>query len=110
MKNIQIIDGADNCTFSLFQATPEEFTLLFPEPGQDIQFAEDLEGLPEQEAIEAALGMLWERPIRKQDAMGIHGTIFYGLERYRAIYPGKREDSVDRLAISHVQRSLYGLD
>ncbi len=45
MKNIQIIDGASNCTFSIFQATAEEFNLLFPEPGQDIQFSEDLEGL-----------------------------------------------------------------
>ncbi len=43
MKNIQIIDGARNCTFSIFQATDEEFLLVFPEPGQDIQYAEDLE-------------------------------------------------------------------
>ena len=42
MKNIQIIDGALNCTFSLFQATDEEFQLLFPGELQDIQYAEDL--------------------------------------------------------------------
>ena len=41
MKNIQIIDGALNCTYSLFQATDEEFALLFPEPRQDIQYAEE---------------------------------------------------------------------
>jgi len=28
MKNIQVIDGAANCTFSIFQATDEEFALL----------------------------------------------------------------------------------
>jgi|GEM_PF-2911166 len=32
MKNIQVIDGAQNCTFSIFQATREEFSLLFPGP------------------------------------------------------------------------------
>lgn len=30
MKNIQVIDGALNCTFSIFQATDGEFRLLFP--------------------------------------------------------------------------------
>ena len=39
MKNIQVIDGALNCTFSIFQASDEEFTLLFPEAGQEIQYA-----------------------------------------------------------------------
>lgn len=43
MKNVQVIDGAQNCTFSIFQATDEEFSLVFPEPGQDIEYAEDLE-------------------------------------------------------------------
>lgn len=109
MKNIQIIDGASNCTFSIFQATAEEFNLLFPEPGQDIQFSEDLEGLSNQDAVMSALGSLWERPIKKCDAMGIHGTIFYELERYREVYPGKTEASVNPSAISYVQRQLYGI-
>ena len=42
MKNIQVINGALNCTFSVFQATDEEFALLFPEPRQDIQYVEYL--------------------------------------------------------------------
>jgi hypothetical protein len=109
MKNIQIIDGASNCTFSIFQATTEEFNLLFPGPGQDIQFSEGLEGLSNQDAVMSALGSLWERPIKKCDAMGIHGTIFYELERYREVYPGKTEASVNPSAISYVQRQLYGI-
>jgi hypothetical protein len=51
MKNIQVIDGALNCTFSFFQATDEEFLLLFPDPRQDIQYAEDLPDLPMQDEI-----------------------------------------------------------
>lgn len=109
MKNIQIIDGALNCTFSIFQATPEEFDLLFPEPGQDIQFSEDLESLPNQDGVMSSLRALWERPIKKSDAMGIHGTIFYELERYREVYRGKTEASVDPQAISQAQRQLYGI-
>ncbi|HTM82511.1 hypothetical protein [Asticcacaulis sp.] len=109
MKNIQIIDGASNCTFSIFQATPEEFEVLFPEADQDIQFSEDLDSLPEQDRVESAMTALYERPVKKSDAMGIHGTIFYELERYRKVYPGKTEASVDPSAISYLQRQLYGI-
>lgn len=31
MKNIQIIDGAANATFSVFQATEEEYAAIFPD-------------------------------------------------------------------------------
>ena len=33
MKNIQIIDGADSATLSIFQATNEEFAQIFPGEG-----------------------------------------------------------------------------
>lgn len=50
MKNIQIIDGALNATFSIFQATEEEFAAIFPD-GQDMELAEDLfERLGDEEA------------------------------------------------------------
>jgi hypothetical protein len=107
MKNIQISDGALGATFSIFQAAEANFALRFPEPGQDVQFGEDLPGLPRQRALRAALRRIWDRPIRKRDAMAIHGTIFYEIERYRAVYPGKREASVDPRAISAVQRAMY---
>ena len=31
MKNIQVIDGAANATFSIFQATEDEFAVIFPD-------------------------------------------------------------------------------
>ena len=68
-KNIQVIDGADNCAFPIFQATEAEFAAVFPEPGQDIEYAEDLFARLPAEA-ERILSKIWQRPIRKQDAMG----------------------------------------
>jgi hypothetical protein len=109
VKNIQVIDGASNCTFSLFQATDEEFVLLFPERRQDIQFAEDLDHLANQTEIDAALGRIWQRPIRKQDAHGIHGTLLYQLERLKGMYRAKREDAVHASAINEAQRRLFGV-
>jgi len=41
MKNIQVIDGAVNATFSIFQATDHEFGMIFPRSGQDIEVVED---------------------------------------------------------------------
>lgn len=102
MKNIQVIDGASNCTFSIFQATDREFALLFA-AGQDIQFAEDLP----HGKVKDALARLWQRPIRKTEAQGIHGTLFFGLPRYRAVFPDKREDSAISSAINAAQRRLF---
>ena len=109
MKNIQIIDSALNCTFSIFQAEEEEFSLLFPEPDQDIQYAEDLADLPKQDEIASALKHIWERPIRKRDAHGIHGTLFYQLERYKHVFRHKREDAIDPSAVNTAQRRLFCL-
>jgi hypothetical protein len=55
MKNIQIIDGALNCTFSIFQATDEEFLMVFPDPSQDMEYAEDIEARPNSEEVFNAL-------------------------------------------------------
>jgi hypothetical protein len=40
VKNIQIIDGADNATYSVFRVTDEEFRLIFPRKGQDLEIVE----------------------------------------------------------------------
>jgi hypothetical protein len=108
MKNIQIIDGAVDCTFSIFQATDEEFLMVFPGAEQDLEYAEDIAARPNCEEVFKALLAVWERPIRKQDAHGIHGTLFYQLERYKEWYPEKREDAVVEWAINGAQRKLFG--
>ena len=93
MKNVQIIDGAQNCTFSIFKATDEEFGWLFPAARQDIQFAEDIE-IP----AGRTLAGFWERPIRKQDVMGIHGTVFYDFQQKRHLFPATKREQ-DWMAI-----------
>lgn len=107
MKNIQVIDGAENCTFPVFQATDEEFAIIFPKPGQDIEFAEDLWKRIRKKQPQA-LNDLWERPILKTETNGIHGTLFYGFEAKRKYFPKtKRERDWDPLSINAAQRRLY---
>jgi hypothetical protein len=107
MKNIQIIDGAANATFSIFQATDEEFASIFPE-GRDIEIADELiERLGDAEA-ERVLSALWERPILKREADGIHGTLFYDADERREFLPkSKREVDWDERYVNEAQRTLF---
>ncbi|MEZ2329514.1 hypothetical protein AB6802_07305 [Mesorhizobium sp. RCC_202] len=105
MKNIQIIDGALNATFSVFQATDEEFGLIFP-GDRDMELAEDLfERLGDEEANRVLIP-LWTRPVLKRDALGIHETLFYNNEG-RRIPKSKREVDWDDGAINQAQRELF---
>ena len=107
MKNIQIIDGAANATFSVFQATDEEFATIFPD-GCDIELVEGLIERIGEEAAGSVLTPLWGRPILKRDALGIHGTLFYDNEHRRDhIPPSKREVDWADGSINQAQRDLF---
>ena len=93
MKNIQIIDGANNCTYSVFAATDEEFAVIFPD-GADIEFIEDLVERFGEEAAGRITGALWDRPVDKKVVHGIHGTLFYQLTYKKRYYPTKRESEM----------------
>ncbi len=107
MRNILIIDGADNATFSIFQATESEFTSIFPND-QDMEIIEDFIGRLGDAAATAILTLIWQRPILKRDAVGIHGTLFYDCEARRKYLPqSKREVDWDEGAINPAQRKLF---
>lgn len=107
MKNIQIIDGAGNATFSVFQATDEEFAAIFPDE-RDIELVEDLMERIGEEAAVSVLAPIWDRPILKRDVLGIHGTLFYDNEHRRDRIPrSKREVDWDDASVNHAQRALF---
>ncbi|MEY9181656.1 MULTISPECIES: hypothetical protein [Bradyrhizobium] len=92
MKNIQIIDPAVNATFSLFQATDDEFAAIFPGAGQDLELIEDFtERVGEEQALRI-LSPVWERPILKRDAQGIHGTLYYEYADRKQYLPASRRE------------------
>ena len=108
MKNIQIINGAPNASFSVFQATADQFAELFPGVDQDMDVIEDvIDRLGEVRANEL-LTPLWSRPILKRDVNGIHGTLFYDREQRGWILPpSKREVDLDASSINSAQRTLF---
>lgn len=92
MKNIMIIDGAVNCAYDIYQATDDEFKLIFPMQDQDIQFIEDIDSDPQ---INDALTNIWTRPISKKITNGIHGILFFELTVKKEFYPNKRDSDLD---------------
>jgi hypothetical protein len=91
MKNIQIIEPADNCTYSIFSTTAVDFKKIFPEEGQDIEFVEDFIKRLGKRHASAILERLWRTPVEKTDVIGIDGTLFFQLEYKKIFYPTKRD-------------------
>ena len=91
MKNIQVIDGAQNCVYDIFAATDEEFSVIFP-PDQDVAFIDEVIARAPSVALQQALANLWTRRLRKAEAEGIHGILFYELEHKKVFYPNRRDE------------------
>ena len=91
MKNIQVVDGAENCVYDIFAVTDEEFALIF-EAGTDIAFIDEVYDRGDAASLDAAFNRIWTRRQRKADVQGIHGIIFYELAHKKAYYPTRRDE------------------
>ena len=99
MKNIQVIDGAANCSYSIYKADNELFKMIFPEDGQDIEFIDDFVKRCGEERAGELLRPLWGNCVVKQFSDGIHGTLFFELNFKRRFYPNKRESDLNNPVI-----------
>jgi hypothetical protein len=107
VRNIQVIDSAANATFSIFQATEDEFAIVFPN-GRELEIAEDFIERVGKEEANRVLTALWERPVLKRDAAGIHGTLFYDADQRREFMPNSmREVDWDERFVNEAQRRLF---
>ena len=91
MKNIQVIDGAVNCAYDIFQATDEEFAQIFP-AGQDIAFIDEVYARGNKTQLDSVFKNIWQRRISKVRVNGIHGSLFYELESKKSYYPTRRDE------------------
>src|SRR5262245_17137054 len=91
MKNIMVVDGAENCVYDVFATPDDDFALIFPD-GTDIAFIEDIERSPNAELVFEALKRTWLNRIPKREAVGIHGILFYQLYGKRKYYPTLRDE------------------
>jgi hypothetical protein len=89
-----VIDGAMNCTYSIFSFSEEEFQIVFPGRGQDIEFIEDLIEREGDQRLGQLLRPVWQRLVDKKDVRGIHGTLFYELSFKKKYYPTKKDSEM----------------
>lgn len=86
LKNIQIIDGADNATYSIFEATDEEFYIIFPRPGQDLEIVEAVFRRLGQKKAAALFPPIWQRPILKPNVQEFTGRFSTTTSRSDTIF------------------------
>lgn len=91
MKDIQIIDGAENRVYDIFESTDAEFSLIFP-IGTDIAFIEEVYAKGDGTILHNAFNNIWQRRIKKCKAHGIHGVIFYELPQKMSYYPTRKDE------------------
>ena len=91
MKNVQVIDGADNSTYSIYSISEEDFYKIFPEEGQDIEFNDDFIERAGEKVADEVCKRLWKNELNKKEIKGIHGTLYFGLGFKKKYYPNKKE-------------------
>ena len=94
VPNIQVIDGADNCTYDLFEIDEDSFYIIFPVEGQDVEFADDFFARVGERRATDVLNELWKSRLNKKSVHGIHATLFFGLEKKKVFYPTKKESDM----------------
>ncbi len=99
MKNVLVIDGAQNTCYDIYALTPEQYAIIFIEPGQDIEFIGNMKPDLQTRAFAGA----WDRFMHYDLVKGIHGTVFWELEFKKKFYPNKR-----RTDIAPVDPQIFG--
>lgn len=114
MKNIQFIRDAVNCTYDIFVMTDNEFDIFFPD-NTDISFIGDVYERHSAKQWDGTVNKLMhnisQRRIKKCDANGVHGILFFGMDYKRSNYPsrvdeespwGSLEEGYTRIPISEI--------
>jgi len=90
-KNVQVIDGAINSIFKIFEISEEQFNILFPK-GSDIAFLEDF---PELEDDLKFWKEFYKNRINKNNVIGIHGTLHLtGSDIDKLEFPNRKESDL----------------
>jgi hypothetical protein len=66
MKNIQVVDGALNCVYDIFQASDDDFAQIFGNES-DIAFGEDFQG---RDDLLPVFERVWRGRVPKVQAQG----------------------------------------
>jgi TRAP-type C4-dicarboxylate transport system substrate-binding protein len=87
-RNVQVIDGAINSTFDIFQVSIEQFEKLFPNDN-NVAFIEDFPFLIDDSDF---WNEFYINKVAKTKVKGIHGTLhLIGSEVVKSEFPNRKE-------------------
>jgi hypothetical protein len=90
-RNIQVIDGAINSTFDVFEISDEQYNILFPN-GRNVSFLDDF---PHLEDDAEFWFNLYSTKLEKSKVIGIHGTLHStGSYIEKTEFPNRKESDV----------------
>ena len=94
MKNIQIVDGAVNSTFEIYEVSDELFQLMFPD-NADVAFLSDVEQVFQRINDDQMWGLIYKNKVNKKHVLGIHGTLHLtGSYCRKECFPTQKEEDV----------------
>jgi hypothetical protein len=88
-KNVQVIDGAINSTFEIYEVDIELFDILFPN-GNDIAFASEFPHLEDNDFYKR----FYSKTVDKKKVYGIHGTLYLE-DIAKESFPNRRETDAE---------------
>jgi hypothetical protein len=94
MKNIQIIDGAKNSTFDIYQISDDLFDLIFSND-TDIAFLAEVEQRLDNRNDSKFWDAVYGHKVDKKKVTGIHGTLHLTGSYYsQEFFPTRKESQV----------------
>ncbi len=95
MKNVQVIDGALNSTFEIYQVSDEVFRIMFPDDS-DIAFLDEVEERFKQIGYDDRIwDTVYKDRVDKKQVAGIHGTLHLtGSYGSKSSFPNRKESGV----------------
>jgi hypothetical protein len=110
MKNIQFVTDSPAMEMPIFAVTDEEFALLFPAEGQDVEFNADVVRRLGPDRARTVFTAIAAREVPYPEVDGIHGTVFWDRERSRRYFPTRKAAEVIVRSISDDEyERLYGV-
>lgn len=94
MKNVQVVDGAMNSTFDIYEIPEDLFKLMFPDY-HDIAFQDEVDEIFQTHGGEHIWDLVYAKKIDKKSVNGIHGTLHLsGSSCEKEDFPTRKEAEV----------------
>ena len=91
LKYVQLIDNSRSCTHDICEIEADVFKIVFPAPGQNIEFSRDIRRRLRRSKTNELFRELRGNLVDKKTIPRIDGTLFFKLDVKKKYYPTKKD-------------------